>query len=114
MIGLRFWRQAAGLTQRELATLSGVERAQISRIEQGHVEVPRPATVRKLADALGVDPIDLLLGKLSIGYLKAPKGFGRGVHQNTTKTPPPGGVINTGGTPEGHAPASSSGPDSAN
>ncbi len=56
---LRTVRERAALTQRELAAKSGVNYVQISRIEQGDVE-PRPGTVRKLATALGVAPVELM------------------------------------------------------
>lgn len=49
------------LTQEDLAKLSGVSEVQLSRIENGHVEV-RQSTVRKLAGALGVDPSWLMWG----------------------------------------------------
>ena len=54
---LRELRQAAFLTQEALADLSGVSRFTVRRIETG-----RPArygTVRKLAEALHVTPVDL-------------------------------------------------------
>ena len=43
------------MTQEELAEASGVSRNTISRLETGTQEA-RPSTVRKLADALGVEP----------------------------------------------------------
>ena len=56
---LRGIRERAALTQRELAERAGVNYVQISRIERGDVE-PYPSTVRKLAQALGVTPSDLM------------------------------------------------------
>jgi transcriptional regulator with XRE-family HTH domain len=51
-------------TQRDLATASGVPTVTISRIENGHTqEGPRQSTIRKLADALDVDPAWLLFGE---------------------------------------------------
>lgn len=48
-------RAWAHMTQEELAEASGVSRSTISRLETA-ARAPRPSTVRKLADALGVEP----------------------------------------------------------
>ena len=45
-------RQARGLTQRELSEISGVDQADISRIERGAGN-PTEATLQRLAEALG-------------------------------------------------------------
>jgi transcriptional regulator with XRE-family HTH domain len=50
------------LTVRELAAKSGVSHDAITRIENGHREA-RPSTVRKLAQALGVEPRELMKGE---------------------------------------------------
>jgi transcriptional regulator with XRE-family HTH domain len=47
------------LTVRELAARSGVSHDTITKVENGHREA-RPSTVRKLAEALGVEPRDLM------------------------------------------------------
>lgn len=47
-------REKHGLTQLELAKLSGVPQSQISRIERG-VTSPTTTTVAKIAAALGAD-----------------------------------------------------------
>lgn len=52
-------RQARVLTQAELATRAGVSELSVHKIETGQQE-PRPATIRKLARALGVRPTDLV------------------------------------------------------
>lgn len=57
---LRTARRRAALTQTELAERSGVGITTITRIEAGHVPEPRISTLRKLAEALGVEPRDLL------------------------------------------------------
>ena len=57
---LRRSRRRAALTQTELAEKSGVGITTITRIEAGHIPEPRVSTLRKLADALGVEPRDLL------------------------------------------------------
>lgn len=48
---LRRMRKTAGLTQKELAQLSGVSQALISRIEAGSVD-PRLSTIRKIISAI--------------------------------------------------------------
>jgi transcriptional regulator with XRE-family HTH domain len=52
---LRELRLRRALTLRELGVLSGVAYDTIHGIETGK-QVPRPSTVRKLANALGVAP----------------------------------------------------------
>src|SRR5712692_2884225 len=56
---LRSVRQRKALTQQELAEKAGVNRVTIARLEGG-VDEPRPATLRKLAAALGVEPANLM------------------------------------------------------
>jgi len=56
--GLRAARKKAGLTQGRLAERSGIDRATISLIENGH-EAPRSDTIQKLAAALHVPPAAL-------------------------------------------------------
>lgn len=53
-------RKRRGLSQRELARISGVSFSLISKLEQGVVEGTRLETVRKLAIALRVKTTDLL------------------------------------------------------
>jgi transcriptional regulator with XRE-family HTH domain len=52
-------RKAAGMTQEELADLSGLDRTTISQVERGK-GAPRVETLIRLAGALDVDPGDLL------------------------------------------------------
>jgi transcriptional regulator with XRE-family HTH domain len=47
-----------GLSQRRLAELAGVSNTSVWKIEQGGGA--NPATLKRLADVLGVRPIDLL------------------------------------------------------
>lgn len=47
-------RQKRGLTQKQLAELSGVAQSEISRIERGSIRPTEPTLV-KLADAMGAD-----------------------------------------------------------
>jgi transcriptional regulator with XRE-family HTH domain len=52
-------RDARALTQEELAARAGITVAALSRIERNSAE-PRPTTRRKLAEALGVNPAELV------------------------------------------------------
>jgi transcriptional regulator with XRE-family HTH domain len=54
-------RVRALLTQQELAERAGVGYPTISRIENDHAE-PHFRTIRKLAQALGIDPAELVKG----------------------------------------------------
>lgn len=57
---LKYFRTAAGLTQQQLSTRSGVSRKQISDLEQEIQANPRDLTISKLAEALDVDPSNLV------------------------------------------------------
>jgi len=48
------------LSRDEVAEKSGIHRDHIGRLERGEGGESRPPTVRKLAEALGVDPRELL------------------------------------------------------
>jgi DNA-binding XRE family transcriptional regulator len=52
----------AMLTQEQLAEKSGVGVTTINRIEKGRVGDPHFSTLRKLARACGVDPVELIRG----------------------------------------------------
>lgn len=56
---LRYYRTRLGLTQQELADKSGISRKQISDFEKEIQTRPRPQTLFKLAEALGVSFVDL-------------------------------------------------------
>ena len=56
---LRDLRKRALMSQRELAKRSGVGVTTIVRIERIQVE-PHGSTIRKLAEALGIDPYELV------------------------------------------------------
>jgi tetratricopeptide (TPR) repeat protein/transcriptional regulator with XRE-family HTH domain len=58
-------RRSAGLTQQELASRSGLSIRAISNLEGGRARSPHPGTVRRLADALGLD------GDVRAGFLAA-------------------------------------------
>jgi len=49
-------RRAAGITQQELATKSGVSRMTVQRIEAGAID-PRVDTLLALARVLGLEPL---------------------------------------------------------
>ena len=53
------WRRRKCLTTRELAAASGVGPSAVNRLELRR-QLARPATVRKLAAALGCEPADLM------------------------------------------------------
>lgn len=55
---LKKLREECGITQVELAQLSGVSRPAIHRIENGQ-QTPRRGTVKKLAQGLGVAPWEM-------------------------------------------------------
>jgi transcriptional regulator with XRE-family HTH domain len=57
---LRRLREAAGLSQADLARVAGVPARSIQNWEQGRVQ-PRLAVLAKLAAALGVDVAELLV-----------------------------------------------------
>ena len=61
---LRRLRRERALSQRELSRMTGVAFDTISRLETGKQRA-QPRTIRKLADALGVAPIDLMKGENS-------------------------------------------------
>jgi GTPase SAR1 family protein/transcriptional regulator with XRE-family HTH domain/nucleotide-binding universal stress UspA family protein len=52
---LKSLRQGAALTHKALARSSGVSERSISDLERALIHNPRPGTVRRLADALGLD-----------------------------------------------------------
>ena len=56
---LKSTRVRRALSQRELSALSGVSRMTIARLEAGGAD-PFPTTVRKLAQALNIDPAELM------------------------------------------------------
>src|SRR5215218_857050 len=58
LVNLRELRERAALSQGELARMAGVTKNAVGQLERGEFN-PRPATVRKLAEALGVQPMDL-------------------------------------------------------
>ena len=68
---IRHARQRALMTQEDLASASGVAVVTLSRLENDQYTEPRPATVRKLAQALDVDPAWLMFGDEGLGKVAA-------------------------------------------
>lgn len=58
---LRELRMRRAMTQDELAAAAEIGKNTVNRIERNHTE-PRPPTLRKLAQALEVDPAELVDG----------------------------------------------------
>lgn len=56
---LTYEREAKSLSREHLALLSGVSSKTIKRLEEEAVDNPRPVTIRKLAEALEIDPARL-------------------------------------------------------
>lgn len=69
---LRTKRLEKGMSQRQLAAVSGISNSEISRIEAGDRQNPSPAVLRLLAGALGL-PYEELLAEA--GYLQP--GYGQ-------------------------------------
>ena len=59
---LRKVRRAHALSQRDLSRMTGIAFDTISRLETGKQRA-QPRTIRRLADALGVEPRELLKGE---------------------------------------------------
>jgi predicted transcriptional regulator len=53
---LRARREALGLSQRAVATLTGLQQAQLSKIERGTID-PRLSTMTEIARALDLEPV---------------------------------------------------------
>ncbi len=64
---LRAWRTVKNLTMYELAEKAGLNPATVWRLETSFTNRPRPATARKLADALGITVFDLYRDPLKEG-----------------------------------------------
>jgi transcriptional regulator with XRE-family HTH domain len=57
---LKSLRERRFISREELAEKVNSHRDHIGRLERGEVANPRIATIRKLAEALGVDPAELV------------------------------------------------------
>ena len=69
---LRYLRERRAWSQRDLAARAGLPQMTVLRVEHDRYEHrPRPSTIRKLAEALGVDPGWLLFGDEGQGKVAA-------------------------------------------
>jgi transcriptional regulator with XRE-family HTH domain len=59
---LRAARESRGVSQEELARLAGFDRTYVSKIERGQRNIT-VGTIERLAEALGVRPVELLVGR---------------------------------------------------
>ncbi len=89
---LRRLREAAGMTQEELASKAGLTARAVSMLERGRRKRPYPHTVRSLADALGLTEAERASLLSSVprrgGNVAAP-----GAHADTTLPLPPAPLI---------------------
>lgn len=76
---LHTWRLRAGLTQEELAERSGVSARTISGLEAGQRTNPRAASLRLLADALGLSDAERATLTASVRGLRDTAGTGGAV-----------------------------------
>src|SRR5689334_1046191 len=84
-------RAAAGLSQEELAERAGLSRRGISDLERGERRLPHPSTVRRLADALGLDGAERarLLASIRPKVFTRPATGGTGAEANGVASPHP-------------------------
>lgn len=73
-VPLKDLRVAAGFTQQQLADASGVHIRQIQRVELGSSEAGNLSgrNLLAIADALGVDPHDLIASDPETGFIEYP------------------------------------------
>ena len=57
---MRRLRKERGISQEALALSAGIERSYLSRIENGHVEMPQIETRERIANGIGVSESDVL------------------------------------------------------
>jgi DNA-binding XRE family transcriptional regulator len=50
---VRAWREHLGMTQESVASRAGMKQPALARLERGE-SVPRPATLKRLAEAMGL------------------------------------------------------------
>ncbi len=67
---LRGFRHSAGLSQEELAARSGLSVDAVAALERGRRRIPRPLTIRLLAEALGLDD----LARSNLASASRPRG----------------------------------------
>ena len=71
------WCAIRGITQKELAELAGMGQTQVADIKRGRRKHIRPAVIKRLSEALGVEP-----GELFDDYAEAKAAYLRDIDQN--------------------------------
>ena len=71
-VAIRTIRELAGFSQAELARRTGISQGHISQIESGHKR-PLPATLKKIAAAIGVPLGSLLVSDAADHGTEAPR-----------------------------------------
>jgi len=66
-------RKSRGLTQKQLASLSGISPSYLSRVERAERNIPHPSILKKIADSLGISEFDMLA---MAGYISPDDGGG--------------------------------------
>ena len=56
---IKAWREHLGFTQKELAEKAGIKQPALARLEKAGSK-PRQSTLKKIADALGISPEQLV------------------------------------------------------
>ena len=69
---VREFREAAGLTQADLAERAGVRRATVNRIEKQRIKAIDMGVLEKLADALGIEHPGALITRVRDGATEPP------------------------------------------
>lgn len=57
---IRHYREAAGLSQREVEKKTGIKREYLSKLENNKLKNPTYDTLTKLANGLEIDPVVLI------------------------------------------------------
>lgn len=73
---LRLLRREAGISQRELAALVGVDFSYVSKVENDRLPPPAADTILKICEAMGISPNELLAttGKIPTQIQKSVSG----------------------------------------
>jgi transcriptional regulator with XRE-family HTH domain len=100
---LKALREAAGLSQQEVAMRADLSLSLVAKMEQGKKADPRASTLLALAQALGVRPGEIL-DDLFAPPIPAPVPALAGVSAVSAEAPPVGGNGETAGPAETEAP----------
>lgn len=57
---LEFQLQRNALSMYEVSKMTGISKVSLSKIRTGATKNPRPSTIRRLAEALNCQPLDLM------------------------------------------------------